>query len=281
MSNFDSQVVEIPVDEIHVGVTIKNIRTHFSDTKIKELADSIFRDGLMNPLCVMESEDEEGDVVTELIAGERRFRAIQYIQATFDEEFMEEGIPCITYVGTIEDAIFANASENIDREEVDDIDTAAWLAARVEVDEITQTELAQKLHKPLQWVNFRVLFHERACDELKELLREGLISFTAAYELSKNLDEEEQVKRVTRARKFNEKISVESATNANKPKSAKPSKKGRDTMRARLDNALEKKSMTLYEGANTALKWVDGLISDEEMEEFMKGTVGLDGSSDD
>jgi ParB family chromosome partitioning protein len=282
MSNFDNQITEVPIDEIAIGTTIKNIRTSFAEDKVRELADSIHRDGLMNPLIVMESEDENQDTVLELIAGERRLRAIKYIQNNLDDEFLEDGVPCIQYVGSIHDALFVNASENIDREEVDEVDTAAWLAARVDDDGISQTELAKKLHKPLQWVNFRVLFHERACPELKDLLREGLISFTAAYELSKNIDSDEQVKRVKKARKFNEKISIEAAQSAGDPnKSSKPSKKGRDLMRARLSAGLEKGEKTLYRGADTALRWVDGLITDEEMDEFMKGLGGRASDDDD
>lgn len=269
MSNFDTQTALIPIDEIKRGVTVDNIRTHFDEARVRELADSIFRDGLMSPLIVMETEDDEQNETIELVAGERRLRAIQWIRENLDDEFMDDGVPCYTYVGTVEDALFANAIENIEREDVDDVDISAWLHARVG-DGISQTDLAKRIHKQMQWVNFRILFHERACPELKDLLREGLISFTAAYELSKNLDEAEQKKRVSRARKFNEKISVEAAQNAGNPdKTTRPSKKQREIMQAVIEQKATDGDIKA-QGASLAMRWTEGLLSDDELREGLE-----------
>jgi len=272
MSNFDTdQTISIPLDDIRRGVTITNVRTFFNEEALRDFADTLYRDGLMSPLVVMETEDpDSGDEITELVAGERRYKAIQWVQENVDEDFYADGVPCILYVGTTEDAEFANVLENIEREEVDDIDLAAWIFSRTE-DGISQTDLADKLHKPLQWVNFRHLFHVRACQELKDLLREGLISFTAAYELSKEVEEDEQKKWVKKARKFNERISIQQAQNANNPnKTARPSKKQRDLMRAKAEGISEKENKKIAQGAGLALRWVDGLLSDDEMDEALR-----------
>lgn len=267
MSQFDYQVVEIPVDEIHIGVNLTNIRTHFSDERVVELADSIYRDGLMNPLTVMETEDEDQEPITELVAGERRLRAIQYIRNVTDPSFMEEGVPCIQFTGTIHEAQFVNVSENIDREDVDEVDICTWLFARTQ-DGVTQSELANKLHKSLSWVNFRLLVHERACEEVKKAIREGLISFGAAYELSKNLDEENQKKWILKARTLNKKISVEEAQRAGKPeKTQRPGKTARAKMLAKADTVADDSGGELARGASFALRWVDGLVSEDEMHE--------------
>jgi ParB-like chromosome segregation protein Spo0J len=266
MSNFDTEIVEIPIKDIHVGVTITNIRTMFDNNTIHELADAIYRDGLMSPLIVMTAENTEGATVTELVAGERRLRAIQHIQRNMDKDFMSSGVPCIQFEGTIHDAVFINASENIEREQIDEVDTSAWLFQRVE-DGVTQTELAERLHKKLQWVNFRILFHQRACAEVKQALREGLISFTAAYELSKNLEAEDQRKFVQRARRLNEKISLAEAQNSNKPeRTKKPSKKAREKMLLRADRLTDDKGSDIGRGVALAIRWVDGLISHDDME---------------
>jgi len=265
---FDNTVVEVPIDDIRVGVHVRNIRTHFDEARIRELADSIHRDGLMNPLVIMETEDESGARILELVAGERRLRAIQYICSVVEATFMDAGVPCITYVGTLHEAEFVNASENIDREDVDEVDTAAWLHRRTE-EGVSQQELADKLHRSLPWVNFRVLFHERAVDELKQLLREGLISFTAASELSKNLGPDDQRKRVERARKFNEKISLQTAQNAGNPnKTARPGKRARTAMLAKAEEHVD--TSPFHRGAAYALRWTDGLLADDEMEEALE-----------
>ena len=266
MSNFDTEIVEIPIDEITVGATITNIRTSFDNATIRELADAIYRDGLMSPLIVMPSEDNAGNAITELVAGERRLRAIRHIQHSMDKDFMSSGVPCIQFEGTIHDAVFINASENIEREQIDEVDTSAWLWQRVD-EGVTQTELAERLHKKLQWVNFRILFHQRACAEVKQALREGLISFTAAYELSKNLESEDQKKFVQRARRLNEKISLAEAQNSNKPeRTKKPSKKAREKMMYRADTLTDDRNNDIGRGIALAIRWVDGLISNDDME---------------
>ena len=80
MSMFDTEIIEVDVDDIKVGVNISNIRTWFDRQSIEELAESIKRDGLMVPIVVMPTEDADGNSIQELVAGERRFRAIQLLQ---------------------------------------------------------------------------------------------------------------------------------------------------------------------------------------------------------
>lgn len=264
-NNFDSQIIEVPVREIVIGRTFKNIRRYFDEESVRNLAENIQQNGLMNPIVVMQSEDENGNTFTELVAGERRLRAISYVQNNLDSDFMENGIPCIQYVGTIVDAKYANASENIDREDVDDVDVSTWLFDRTQ-EGIPQTELGERLHRSPQWVNFRVTFHERACDELKDAVREKILSFTAAYELAKNLTQDEQRKRIAKARKFNEKITLEEAQRADKPEvSPKPSKKAIDKMLA----FAERNGTDYGSGFCNALRWVQGTMTEEEVRHFL------------
>lgn len=265
-----SAPIHIPADDILIGRNIKNIRSVFSEQATRELADDIYENGLIHNPTVMEIEDDDGDISYELVAGERRLRAIQLIQSDRDDTFMEDGVPCTLFVGTVEDGSFVNATENLSREDVDDVDTSRWVAMQVD-NGLTQSTLAKKLSKSLQWVNFRDLFHRRACDELKEALREGLLSFTAAYQLSKNVDHDEQKKRIQRARSFNEKITVEEATNAGDPdRTSRPSAKKREHMLAKSETIREKTGSEISLGVSTALRWVDGLITDEEMEKTLQ-----------
>jgi len=265
MHNYDPTILEVPLDAIQVGISFRNIRRTFDDVSVKNLAENIHQHGLMNPLVVMQSEDETGRSFIELVAGERRLRALRYITHNLDEEFMAAGIPCVQYVGTIVDAKYANASENIDREDVDDVDVAAWLWDRVQ-EGISQTELAERLHRSPQWVNFRVTFHERACDELKTAVKEKILGFSAAYELAKNLTQEEQKKRILKARKFNEKITLEEAQRAgDEEKSPRPAKKAIDKMLAKS----EKEHTLFHNGVSYALRWVLGATSEEELTQMM------------
>ena len=264
--SFDTQILLIPSDDIHVGINVRNIRTVFDDEKLVEFAETIHRDGLMNPLTIMESDDGTGTLITELVAGERRLRAIKYVQKNMDEDFCKDGVPCVQYTGTVGDAEFVNAQENLDREDVDDVDVAGWLFKRVQ-DGVTQSDLAKKLHRKLQWVNFRVTFFERSCDELKDALRRNIVSFSAAYELAKNLDHDDQKKWVKKAITFGRKISLEEAQRAGNPdKTERPGKKHRDTMRQKAGDHLD---IDFCRGVDFALRWVDGALSIEELGEAL------------
>lgn len=268
MSMFDTEIVEIQPDEIKAGVNIKNIRTWFDRASIEELAESIKRDGLMVPIVVIHTEDEDGNDINELVAGERRFRAIQLLQRE-DPDFMEDGIPCIQFAGTIHDAKYLNAIENIEREDVDDVDVSAWIFSRVE-DGVTQSEIAERLSKSGSWVSQRVTFHDRACDEVKQALREKMIGFMAAYELAKNLSAEEQVKWIEKARRHNEKITVEDAKNAADPdKEKKPGKKARMAILRRAEKCVDDKGSEVARGIADSIRFVEGIISDDEMNEIL------------
>ena len=268
MSMFDTEIVEIDVADIKVGVNISNIRTWFDRQSIEELAESIKRDGLMVPIVVMPTEDADGNSIQELVAGERRFRAIQLLQRE-DPDFMEDGVPCIQFAGTIHDAKYLNAIENIEREDVDDVDVSAWIFSRVE-DGVTQTEIAERLSKSGSWVSQRVTFHDRASDDVKQALREKLIGFMAAYELSKNLSKEEQDKWIAKARKHNEKITVEAAKNAaDKDKEKKPGKKARTALLRRAEKCVDATGSDIARGICDSLRFVDGLISEDEMDEIL------------
>lgn len=268
MSMFDNKIIEIQPDEIKAGVNIKNIRTYFEREKVEELAESIKRDGLLAPLIVTKTVDEEGEYIHELVAGERRYRAIQLLQRE-DPDFMEDGIPCIQFVGLLHDAKYLNAIENIERVQLDHVDVAAWIFSRVE-DGVAQTEIAERLSKSGAWVSQRVTLHDRASDDVKQALREGLIGFMAAYELSKSMSKEEQDKWIAKARKHNEKITVEQAKNASdKDKETKPGKKKRTALLRRAEKCVDATGSDVARGICDSLRFVEGLISEDEMEEII------------
>jgi ParB-like chromosome segregation protein Spo0J len=236
------------------------------------LADSIYKEGLMNPLIVMDSINDSGGDIIELVAGERRLRAIKHIRNTIETDFMD-AVPCIQFEGGYHDAVFVQAAENIDREAVDDVDISAWIHQRCE-DGVNQGEIASRIHKSLQYVSFRYNFYERAAAEVKEALRESLISFSAAYELTKNLSSDDQIKWINKARDLNKKISLADARVANTNKTTKPSKAQRDTLLARATRACEDRGSETARGMMLSLSWVDGLLDTEEMEHVIDKEEG-------
>lgn len=275
----DQETVLVHADEIRVGRNIKNIRTVFDDERIRELAQSIYEDGLLQPIIITETDDpDSGTEITELVAGARRLRAIKFILQNMDEDWTcsdkdEPGmIRCSQFAGDLEDADLLNAAENIEREDVDNVDIAAWLHRMTDSRGWTQADLGKRLHRSPQWVSARITLHEKGSDSLKEVIRTGELPFTTGYELAKRLNHEEQDKAVAKHRKGIEKLTVEDAQNVNNAKkSTRPAKKAIGDMLARAQAKAQSpdKHPNAY-GIYAALRFVLGTITDEELTEVME-----------
>lgn len=262
----DEQTVRIDISEIRVGVNIRNIRTVFDDEQTVQLAESIFRDGLMNPLVVMLAQDAAGDEIVELVCGARRLRAIHYIQKNFDPDWNGGAVKCTTFTGSVEDATLLNGMENVEREEVDAVDASAWLFWLVEECGHTQDELAKRMHRSAQWVSARITVHRQGTEKLKQALREGLISFTVAYELAKKLPAAEQDARIDRARKNNEKLTqAEAEVAGNLDKVARPSKKLLGAMLSKAEKASANPAKRNAHGVAMGLRYILGLAAEDEV----------------
>lgn len=270
MYEIDQETILIDVDEIKVGVNITNIRTLFDEEGIRDLAESIYEDGLLNPLIVMETEDDDGEEITELVCGSRRLQAIKLIIAEMDEDWGDGQVKVTQFTGSVEDAELVNGVENIERQAVDDVDTAAWLFRLTETGGHSQNELAKKVHRSPQWVSSRITFHRRACQELKDALREGLVRFSTAYEMAKRMSEEDQKKRIKKAKQNEEGlITLKEDKTEGTDTVTRPTKTARAKMLGKAEEAAKDEANRNAHGIAMALRWVDGLASTEELEEAL------------
>lgn len=110
-------------------------RREFDDEKIKELAESIKQNGLLQSITVRDL----GDGFFELIAGERRLRALQALNERSTKAIVKE----LTDEQTASLALI----ENIQREELSPIEEAHAYQRLIEINSITQEELAKSLGK--------------------------------------------------------------------------------------------------------------------------------------
>jgi ParB/RepB/Spo0J family partition protein len=94
-------------------------RRHFDPTAIEELASSIEREGLINPLTVRPAPAGGG---YELIAGERRFRALSLLAARTGTPAMR--VPVVVKPVSDLQARAITARENLDREDLSKYETA-------------------------------------------------------------------------------------------------------------------------------------------------------------
>lgn len=125
------------VVEIHVGEIVSNPfqpRTVFDEDSIGELARTIQTHGVIQPIVVRWRSG-----VYELIAGERRWRAVKYLGWST--------IPAI--VRDMNDAQTASAAliENLQREGLTPIEEAVAYQQLLELHGLTQESLAQRLGK--------------------------------------------------------------------------------------------------------------------------------------
>lgn len=126
---------QLPIDRIHSGPF--QPRVHFDESYLHELADSIEKNGIMQPIIVRPSSQTEGDY--EIIAGERRWRASKLAkQAT---------IPAIIRDIDNQLALELALVENIQRQDLTVLEEANGYQRLIEEFHYTQEELARTVGK--------------------------------------------------------------------------------------------------------------------------------------
>ena len=128
-----------------------NIRTSYNDEKIQELADSIFKYGLINPMSVKPlPEDENGIKQYELVAGHRRLRAFRYL-CSVGQDYSQ--ITASVIVKGSKNVL--QLIENVQREDLEPVDVETAIKALVTAG-MSQKEIAEELSKSLSWVHDRL-----------------------------------------------------------------------------------------------------------------------------
>lgn len=137
-------------------------RRDFDDAQVKELADSIRSEGLMQPIVVRKVKDGY-----ELIAGERRFRAFKLIgQKTITARIIDASDASSAVLALI---------ENLQRADLNPVDEALGFASLMRDFSLTQEAVADRLGKPRATIanSVRLLALET---EIQGYLRKGQLS---------------------------------------------------------------------------------------------------------
>lgn len=128
-----------------------NVRTSYNDEKIQELADSIFKYGLINPISVKPlPENENGIKQYELVAGHRRLRAFRYL-CSVGQDYSQ--ITASVIVKGSKNVL--QLIENVQREDLEPVDVETAIKALVTAG-MSQKEIAEELSKSLSWVHDRL-----------------------------------------------------------------------------------------------------------------------------
>lgn len=137
-------------------------RREFSEDSIKELAETLDKNGLLQPIVVREDGDQY-----EIIAGERRYRAAKSLGW--------EIIPAIVKNMDDDQAASLALIENLQREDLNPIDEAKAYTNLMKLNNLTQTALAKDMGKSQSYVanKLRLL---KLGDEVQQALIEGKIT---------------------------------------------------------------------------------------------------------
>lgn len=170
---------EIPINRIDVE---ENYRKTFDEKKLNELAKSIRKNGVIQPIVVR----TKGEDRFALIAGERRLRASKLADKVT--------IPAVVRI--IDDQAYAielQLIENIQKDAVPYMEEAYGFARLREAGVLDVKEIAERIGKSDQYV-YVALALTRMAEDARRIAERGWISKGVAWEIAKLKDPEQQNK---------------------------------------------------------------------------------------
>ena len=151
---------EVDLDSIVPGPM--QPRTHFDETSLESLAESIKTHGVVQPLLVRRRDNG-----FELIAGERRWRAAKLAGLT--------RVPVVVKEVPDDSLLEIALIENIQREDLNPIEEAQAYKKLIETVGLTQEALASRVGRDRSYItNYLRLL--RLPDDLQQLVKEGRLS---------------------------------------------------------------------------------------------------------
>ncbi|KRN30706.1 nucleoid occlusion protein [Liquorilactobacillus mali] len=170
------------VREIELSQIVPNRfqpRKVFEEEKIVELANTIRDHGLLQPIIVREFQENK----FEIIAGERRFRAVSLLQWN--------KIPAIVKKMTDTEAASLAVIENLQREGLTAIEEAKAYRELMELNKLTQVELAKALGKSQSFVANKLRLLKLAPYVQRVIMQRKILERHGRSVLS--LDDEKQI----------------------------------------------------------------------------------------
>ena len=163
----ENSVVYIGIEQIKPNVN--QPRKKFNEERIAELAESILKHGIIQPLVVRRS-----GAFYEIVAGERRWRAARRADL--------EKVPCIIREFTDDENMLIAIIENLQREDLDPIEEANGLNQMIKKFGMTQEEVSKSISKSRPYISnsLRLL---KLPEYIQELVSEGKLSMGHARAL--------------------------------------------------------------------------------------------------
>jgi ParB family chromosome partitioning protein len=254
----NEEIKKIPID--HIVANRFQPRTVFDEEKIEELARTIHIHGIIQPIVVREYAIDQ----FEISAGERRFRAMKKLG-------WSEAPAIIKNLSDTETASVA-LIENLQREELSPIEEAMAYGKLLELHNLTQEALAQRLGKGQSTVanKLRLL---KLPQPIQEALLNKIITERHARALIPLKDPEKQVVLLAEIieKNFNVKQTEERVVKLLQQKDEKPKPKRKafsKDMRIAVNTIRQSLTMVTDSGINLDAE-------EEEFDEFYQFTIRI------
>jgi ParB family chromosome partitioning protein len=170
------ELKEIPINQIHAR---SNYRKTFKDNTLKELAQSIKENGVIEPIVVRPNETG-----FEIIAGERRYRASQIAGLVT--------IPAIVRDVADADVLRVQIIENVQREGVPYMEEAYALKKLRDECVLDVNEISRIIGKSEAYVYVQLKLTSMP-DEVQTIMKNGWVNKGVAWEIAKLKDPAQQL----------------------------------------------------------------------------------------
>ncbi len=177
----DGTPAEIPAGDISPNP--HQPRRHFPEAELAELCESIRQQGILQPLIVSPSEGK-AETPYILVAGERRLRAAKAAGL--------ETVPCIIRDADPRQMAEWALIENLQRSDLNPIERAEGYQHYIDRFALSTAKAAERLGQPRTTVANHIRLLE-LCDDVRELVSQGLLTFGHAKVLAGLSDTELQM----------------------------------------------------------------------------------------
>ena len=216
-------------------------RKHFDDAALKELAESIKINGVIEPIVVRKSLSGY-----ELVAGERRLRASKLAKL--------QEVPAILVDFNDTQMMEISLLENIQREDLSAIEEANAYQQLLDKLGYTQQQLSERVNKSREYIA-NILRLLKLPKDVQDLVSRKELSTSIARTLS-SLDDPKKISELAK-RCVKEKLSVielnKIIKELNKPQSKANNPKTKDVFIIDVENKLKKKLATSVEVTNKTI----------------------------
>lgn len=215
-------------------------RREFSDDSIKELAETLDKDGLLQPIVVR----EDGEDHYEIIAGERRYRAAKSLGW--------ETIPAIVKNMDDDQAASLALIENLQREDLNPIDEAKAYTNLMKLNDLTQTALAKDMGKSQSYIANKLRLLKLDDDVQKALIEGEITARHGRALLNLSEDDQERVLKEIEEKGLNVKQTEEIAKDVDAYFNPKPKETKRERVVKRIPKDLKVQINTIKKAVKLA-----------------------------